>query len=282
MDDLEGQYPLNSSLDEKHFGLSGQKGPDMDHVISELEKLEATRFSANSYRGLPDAPAFEIASGHIPAIVSAPHAVTHFRNGNPKPSDDYTGAMALVLAKLTGCHSIVASRFDECDPNWDPLETSKYKQELVEHVRENGIKFCLDIHGMVTASPALVELGTGDGASVETNPEVRDIAEEILSAKLAGFVELYGKPIVVDGEFAARNPNTVSRTVSKQCGIPCLQIEMATPMRVPWTAGGGIPEGEHPFKPESLKTELSARENPNPEAVFAMIQALAQIITNCL
>lgn len=130
--------------------MGGLSGPQPESpIVVELEHIESTRFSCNSYRGLPDAPAFEIVAGDLPVVVSAPHAVTHEREGRVKPSDDYTGAMALVLAHWTGCHAIVASRFDGCDPNWDPIEGSAYKQALVAHVLKAGVRFCLDAwHGV--------------------------------------------------------------------------------------------------------------------------------------
>lgn len=262
--------------------MGGLSGPQPESpIVAELEHIESTRFSCNSYRGLPDAPAFEIVAGDLPVVVSAPHAVTHEREGRVKPSGDYAGAMALVLALWTGCHAIVASRFDGCDPNWDPIEGSAYKQALVAHVLKAGVRFCLDLHGMVSASPSIVALGTADGTTVASRPEVGAIAERILRARLEPLVERHHKPIVVDGALAARNPNTVSSTIARECGIPCVQVEVATPLRVPGKAGSGIPAGERPFKPETLGEEQAARSHPDPEAVFLTMQALAEAIRAC-
>lgn len=263
------------------MGILGNGPQSTNPAIVELEHIESTRFSCNSYRGLPDGPAFEIVAGDLPVVVSAPHTVTHEREGRVKPSDDYTGAMALVLAHWTGCHAMVASRFDGCDPNWDPIEGSAYKQALVAHVLKAGVRFCLDLHGMVSASTSIVALGTADGATVASRPEVGAIAERILRARLEPLVERHHKPIVVDGALAARNPNTVSSTVARECGIPCVQVEVATPLRVPGKAGGGIPAGERPFKPETLGEEMAARSHPDPEAVFLTMQALAEAILAC-
>lgn len=252
-----------------------------DELVEELERIEARRFSCNSYRGLPEAPAFEIVAGELPAIVSAPHAVTHLRGGRPKPSDDYTGAMALTIAREVGCHAIVASRFDGCDPNRDPLERSAYKQALVEYVRKQGIRLLVDLHGMVAASSALVALGTADGVTVAARPEVSDIAAGILRERLAPLAERYGRPVEVDGALAARGPSTVCRVVSERCGIPCLQIEIVTQLRVPWTAGGGIPKGERPFRPEAIDEEVTARLHPDQEAVCTMVRTLEELVRRC-
>jgi hypothetical protein len=248
-----------------------------DELIIELECIEAERFSCNSYRGLPAAPAFEIVSGTLPVIVSTPHAVTHVRDGRPKPSEDYTGAMALVLAHECGCHAIVASRTSDCDPNHDPLERSRYKQALVAYVREQGIRLLIDLHGMSAASGALVALGTADGTTVRADPEVRDAASAILRERLTPLAERFGRTVEVDGELAARGEHTVCATVARECGIACLQIEMATQVRVPWTAGG-IPEGERPYRPDALADEVAARTHPDSAAVIAMVRTLEELV----
>jgi hypothetical protein len=251
-----------------------------DELIAELERIEAGRFSCNSYRGLSEAPAFELVSGELPTVVSAPHAVTHLRDGRPKPSEDYTGAMALVLACECGCHAIVASRTSDSDPNHDPLEQSRYKQALVAYVREQGIRLLIDLHGMSAASGALVALGTADGATVRADPGVRDAVSAILRERLAPLAERYGRPVEVDGRLAARGEHTVCATVAHECGIACLQIEMATQVRVPWTAGG-IPEGERPYRPDALAEEVAARSHPDPAAVVAMVRALEELVCHC-
>ena len=98
-----------------------------------MADIELGRFSVNSYRGLPDALPFSVIEGELPAIISAPHAVSQLREGRVKPSDDFTGAMALTVAELSGASAIVASRYDDCDPNWDPFKTCAYKQALVRN-----------------------------------------------------------------------------------------------------------------------------------------------------
>ena len=240
--------------------------------------VELARFIANDYRGLPDAPAFELACGAVPVLVSAPHAVTHERDGKVKPSDDYTGSLALLVAKLARCHSIVACRYSATDPNWDPLERCAYKQAAVAHVREHGIKALVDIHGMVSASPALAALGTADGETVAARPQLRDQALKLLQSRLGPSVEQYGKPVVVDGRYAARGANTVASTVARECGIPCLQIELATALRVPSRRGSHPVEGDQPFLPGQRSAELSARRNPNPQAVVDTIGALVELV----
>ena len=251
----------------------------MKPSIKRLVECERVRFSINEYRGLSDAPPFTIAKGTVPALVSAPHAVTHTRNGRIKASEDFTGPIVLEVAKATGAHAIVATRFDESDANHDPLELSAYKQSAVDCVRQHDIKLVIDVHGMVTASPAIIALGTGDGANVAAWPEVATLAAGIIEDHVAPFARKHDKPIVCDGRYAAREENTLAATIARHCGVAALQIELSTLLRFPGGIKGHTPPGEcNPFPKPALAPELSARANPDPAAVEAAIATLADIV----
>lgn len=272
----------------------------MASLIERLIESERTRFSANEYRGLADASAFTLVEGDIPVLVSAPHAVTHMREGRIKASEDFTGPIALEVASMTGAHAIVATRFNEADPNYDSLEKSAYKQALVDCVLRHGVKLVLDIHGMMAASSAIIAVGTGDGANVSSWPEAAKLAESIIEERLGPFARKHGKEIAFDGRlglytrkhgkeiafegrYAARGANTVSSTVARECGVAALQVELSTILRFPGGPAGHKPAGEkNPFPGSALEHELSARANPDPAAVEATIDALASIIAACL
>ena len=254
----------------------------MASLVERLIESERTRFSANEYRGLAAAPAFTLVEGDIPVLVSAPHAVTHMREGRIKASEDFTGPIALEIACMTGAHAVVATRFDEADPNFDPFEKSAYKQALVDCVLCHGVKLVLDIHGMMAASPAIIAVGTGDGANVSSWPEAAKLAESIIEERLGPFARKHGKEIAVDERFASRGANTVSSTVARECGVAALQVELSTILRFPGGPAGHKPAGEKsPFSGSALERELSARTNPDPAAVEAAIDALANIIAAC-
>lgn len=251
----------------------------MESLVERLVESERTRFSVNEYRGLPDAPPFAFEKGSIPALVSAPHAVTHMRKGRIKASEDFTGPLAFELARITGAHALVATRFAESDPNFDPLDTCPYKQALVDYVKQHEIELVIDIHGMAAASPAIIALGTGDGANVVAQPEIATLATDIIENRLAHVAEKYGKEIAVDGYYAAREPNTVSATIARACGIATLQIELSTLLRFPGGIIGHTPPGErNPFPKPALGPELSARANPDLAAVATTITTLAEIV----
>ena len=252
----------------------------MGSFTKRITQLEIERFSVNDYRGQADAPAFQLRTGKLPVIISAPHAVSQRRAGKVKPSDDFTGPIAIVASELADCHAIVATRFDECDPNWDPIEQCRYKQSLAAMVRERGIVAVIDVHGVPSASPFAIEVGSADGLSVSAMPGADVFARDFLQEELAPFLDKHGKTIALNENHAARGANTVTNAISRECGIAALQLELATPFRVPRNIGGHIPEGEAPpFSEAQLPREIASRRNPDPTCVEATVRAIAHLAT---
>ena len=243
-----------------------------------MTDLEYEQFSAGEYRGLPDAPAFRIVEGDLPVVISAPHAVSQLREGKVKPSDDFTGPLALAAAEIAGCHAVVATRFDGGDPNWDPLDRCPYKQALVDYVTKRGIVAVLDVHGVPAASPFAIEVGSADGASVKGHPGLDERVCSLLREDLAPYLEKHQREIILNGAHAARGRNTVTSTVSRECEIVALQLEVSTPFRVPCGRKGHTPVGEAvPFTEAQLPFEIVTRRKPDPACVEAVARAIAHI-----
>lgn len=251
----------------------------MKDLITYLKETELGRFSVNDYRGLTDALPFIVVEGELPVMVSAPHAVSQLREGRVKPSDDFTGAMALAVAELSGCSAIVASRYDARDPNWDPFESCAYKQALARVIGERGIVAVLDIHGIPSAAPDAIEVGSADGQTVLALPGADEYACRLLREKLDEHLIRQRKTISLNVRHAARGHNTVTRAISRECNVAALQIEIATPFRVPANVGGHTPSGEAvPFTSEQLPFELASRRNPDPACVEATVHALVDLV----
>lgn len=250
----------------------------VQNLIEHMADIELGRFSVNSYRGLPDALPFGVIEGELPAIISAPHAVSQLREGRVKPSDDFTGAMALTVAELSGASAIVASRYDDCDPNWDPFETCAYKQALARMVCELGAVIVLDLHGVPAAVPDAIEIGSADGLTVRAMPGADEFACSFLREQLREHLKRHSKTVGLNGRHAARGANTVANAIAHECGVAALQIEISSPFRVPIDAKGHVPPGESiPFTSEQLPVELIARRNPDPVCVEAVVRMLADL-----
>ena len=73
--------------------------------------------------------------GEIPVLLSAPHAAVHTRRGRAKEEEEFTAAMARLVAELTGAHALYARRRSPTDPNWYP--DVPYKR-LLARLTERG------------------------------------------------------------------------------------------------------------------------------------------------
>lgn len=199
--------------------------------FTDIEELEQEFQSGNL-------PPLLVLSGRIPVLVSAPHAVTHWRDGREKNADLYTGALALWLHEQTGCAVLAAGRPSQADGNHDPAAVSPYKQELARILRENPVKVVLDLHGAKASQPFDVELGTGPGWEGKSAL----VQEARLCFLAQGF---HPKKIWSDRLFSAAKTETVTRFCIQDLKVPALQLEINRKYR-------------DPGKPENLEMLMAA------------------------
>ena len=195
-------------------------------AAKQIEKLDQ-KFSGNEYNGTGSRQ-FEIHKGRIPVMISAPHAVNHFREGKIKYADMLTGGIAEYLQEQTGCHLICATRYEEADGNFDPADTCNYKKELAEYVKKNRIRMLIDLHGIKAGGEIAAELGTGgeEDPSLGRYGFLAEFVKIMLETSLKDYLAEDHKKIVKNIHFAAKNPNTVTHFISEQTGIPCFQLEI--------------------------------------------------------
>ncbi len=182
-------------------------------LIEELKNLE----SKYQNEEFPSANTFQIIEGELPIIISAPHSVTHFRDGNEKQGEFITGAIAKILQNRLNCTCITKIKNDRTDPNYDSIHP--YKEAIKELVSEKGITLLVDLHIMSSKRPAAIEIGTGKGKNIFNNAYLATILRETFESNLIG-------PVIMDELFTAGNVNTVSSDVSRSVKIPCIQIEL--------------------------------------------------------
>ena len=77
-------------------------------IVDKIIKYEK-KFSCRKYNGRGKKE-FKIKEGNIPVMISAPHSINQFREGQLKYADMYTGGIALFLHEITGCHVIFSSK----------------------------------------------------------------------------------------------------------------------------------------------------------------------------
>lgn len=154
--------------------------------------------------------------------MSAPHAVNHNREDTVKPADMYTGALALLLQKLTNCHCIFSNSFSDEDPNY--VLGGEYKAMLGAIVKDNKIPFVIDLHGASKEREFDIDLGTLHGASIQ-------------EAHLHEIIQIFHNNgilnVLHNHTFAASHPGTITSYAAKELLVQSIQIEINRNYRNP-------------------------------------------------
>lgn len=158
-----------------------------------------------------------ILQGCNSVCVSAPHSVTHWRNEQEKTGEYMTGALATFLHEVAGCHVMMKTKFEKNDANFD--EFHPYKAELIRFIKHENIQLLLDLHIMADFREPEIEIGTGSGRNVQQNGELALVLKE-------SFEKVGVQPVIIDEHFTGGYAHTVSSTIARETGIPCLQIEV--------------------------------------------------------
>ena len=162
---------------------------------------------------------FIIKSGEGRVMLSAPHAAEQTRNGRKKYGEFITGVIVNLLHDELNIPIICKEKNCGDDANRD--EKCRYKRKLQKFVVKNGIRYLIDLHQMNPERDEWVDIGTGEGRNVEAFPGMPQLAVQ-------AFEESGLENVFIDKPFSASHPYTVSAYISRECGIPCLQIELNT------------------------------------------------------
>ena len=90
-----------------------QTGGNWAWKLREFEEAQV-RYREDPLQGQPS---FRYLPGTRPVLVSAPHGACHWRHGFWKGEDEYTAALAHVLAEHTGAHALYTLRRIRPDSN---------------------------------------------------------------------------------------------------------------------------------------------------------------------
>jgi hypothetical protein len=177
--------------------------------------------------------------GTTPVLLSAPHGAIHTRRGELKEEEEFTAALACLVAGLTDAHALYARRKSPTDPNW--YRDVPYKRRLRRIVAGDGIAFVLDIHGTAPSRELGVALGTMHGRSC---PEHRGLIIRRLEER--GFRQRGDgvdyvdhidclDTLDVDETFTAAGldgQETVTAFAWETLGVPSAQLELRPGLRV--------------------------------------------------
>lgn len=192
----------------------------------------ALRFETHlkdSYKEHPgkDSDGIHYIRGRIPVLVTAPHATAHVRMGKLKRQEFYTGALAVLLHSVTGCHALYTGRLSSLDPNY--TDESPFKAKLSEIAGRCGLEFLIDIHGTGSERPGDVFPGVGvNGEFLNGRP---GSLGELGQAARSNGISLGSAEV-----FPAAKQKTVTRFSATTLGVPSMQLEISQNLRRPETA----------------------------------------------
>lgn len=121
------------------------------------------------------------------------------------------------MSKNIGTHAIYKTRNNLDDPNFD--EKNEYKDTLMDYIKENDIKYLIDLHVMANFRHQDICIGTGEGKNIHKK-------EDVLNKMVDIFIDNKFNSVTIDDPFSAVYKHTVSATIAKKCKIPCFQIEI--------------------------------------------------------
>lgn len=176
---------------------------------------------------------FKILKNKTKIMISAPHSVKHIREWEILPQDLLTWWLALYLWKRLNLSVIYSTSYKVWDPNFDENKNSEYKQALVEYIKENDIKFLIDLHGCWSFRDFSIELWTWWewNFNLLWRLDILNIIEKSLNDSLKSYIQHTGKTITKNTIFSASRETTVSAFISKECKIPTIQIEINKELR---------------------------------------------------
>lgn len=177
------------------------------------------RFAARHYDGAPESDATRHRVGTMPVLITAPHAVNHHRQGEPKVADRRTGGLAELLHEQTGATSLAAaSRV----PDWSRWvdRNDDFTRLLRKEIERNGL--ILDLHGMGDHHGIDVCIGTGGQRGTAI-----DAAVAAMASAFAAF------EVAVDEPFSALSPHTVTQFARRPAVGAVVQIELSARLRDP-------------------------------------------------
>lgn len=184
--------------------------------ISSISRL----FYENDCNGLDLLP-FRIISGVGSTMLSAPHSVKQRRDGREKLPDYFTGEIALEVSFRTGVPLIIKTSNKNDDANYD--FNCRYKQELLNYIRQNNIKYLVDLHGISNRYGVDIDICTNTYMNVHND---ENLVEEVRAILLKKF-----EIVSVDNLFAASRDGVVSKYVSEHSNVKAIQLELSKCVR---------------------------------------------------
>lgn len=191
----------------------------LDKVLAYEEQYAASRYRGNKEAERPYA--YKKSSGESRILITAPHAVYHIRENEPKAAEIYTGALAHLLQEYTGVHILTAIKETD-DPAYQ--KKSAFKNKMGEIIEAENIDLVIDLHGASKSHEFTIDIGTDEGAHIDAQePEF-----------LQAYAAMHGMDEVVKNHtFSASSPETIAAFSRHELNTPAMQLEIHGDYRNP-------------------------------------------------
>ena len=173
------------------------------------------------YEQLPPSgePDYKFLGGFMPVLTVAPHATAYWREGEFHEQDAFTGALASILNRMTGCHSMLSSYCCMADPSWY-LETP-FRRAMTDVIKSGNVGMTFFILGSSwQEAPGLQMSYYG--------PEEEPYAQyaQLLKTKLSAL-----EPVVETTSDSQARP--LARFASEVLGVPSIVLRLHKRYRMP-------------------------------------------------
>ena len=181
----------------------------------------------------PNAHHFAIKKEKWKIMISAPHSVNHIREWELLKADLLTWWLSLYLSERFNIPCIYSISNLVWDPNYDDIENCEYKQRLLEYVKENNIKFLIDLHWCWSERNFAIELWTWWDwhPNLQGNEKLLNVILNSLKDNLSSYLLHTWREITVNTIFPASHKNTISNFIFTKAHIPTLQLEINYELR---------------------------------------------------
>ncbi len=184
---------------------------------------------------------YEYYGGEIPVLVLAPHSTAYFMEGNWNSGESYTGSLAVLLHKLTSCHSLITSYCTAADPVC--YLSSPYVNFLKQLIKKTNIKLVLILHGSEDwNSPHELILNSWDKRSLINRTEYLHLLTSMLKVKDFKDIGYDSQDII------SKEAKTINHLLFEDFSIPTIRLEIHKRYRQPKL---------HPSQYSSLHTALA-------------------------
>jgi hypothetical protein len=219
-----GQSPFSPWVLSHSQARFGDMEHALDYIIEEQPQpsllfwaLQNEALLAENYEQLPPAgePDYRFLGGQVPVLTCAPHATAHWKEGEFEEAAAYTGSMAALLNRVSGCHSLITSSCCVADPLWY-LETP-FRRAFADIVKTGQI-------GLI-----LILLGTlwheAPGLQILASPHAQEYASR-LRMKLMAL-----EP--VSSEYPDDRIGALHQFAAQELGVATIVLKMHKRYRMP-------------------------------------------------